>query len=184
MDFAGLFFALGKSKSCRLNPRLGPYLRFSGKATISWYTTEIRGKRLGCRGLRQLRRNREIRQIPESQGEVTARREPRPTGRAKLLLSPIQPPVAVSLGQPTLAQEVDGFTASAFRYQFKFLTVRNLINLTPRRSYDCVSVNSLQCGYRRQPSQGHGGHRPPPLPRSLCAPHPRQPPNLTHQNIP
>jgi len=28
----------------------------------------------------------------------------------------------------------------------KFLTVRNLITLTPTRSYDCVSVNSLQCG--------------------------------------
>src|SRR6266567_4496240 len=27
----------------------------------------------------------------------------------------------------------------------KFLTVRNLITPTPRRSYDCVSVNSLQC---------------------------------------
>jgi len=37
----------------------------------------------------------------------------------------------------------------------KFLTVRNLINPTPTRSYDCVSVNSLQCG---QP--GTGGARP------------------------
>src|SRR5260370_11773599 len=64
----------------------------------------IRDKSLGRRGLRQLRRNREIRQIPEGQGEVTARQEPRPTGRAKLLLSPIQPPVAASLGQPSLAQ--------------------------------------------------------------------------------
>ncbi len=27
---------------------------------------------------------------------------------------------------------------------FKFLTVRNLLTLTPRRSYDCVSANSLQ----------------------------------------
>src|SRR5713101_3245984 len=115
----------------------------------------IRNKSLGCRVFRRRRRNRKIRQIPEGQGGVTARQEPRPTGRAKLLLSPNQSPVAASLGQPSLAQKVDGFTASAFRYQFKFLTVRNLINLTPRRSYDCVSVNSLQCGYRRQSSQGH-----------------------------
>src|SRR6266568_6356405 len=28
----------------------------------------------------------------------------------------------------------------------KFLTVRNLITPTPRRTYDDVSVNSLQCG--------------------------------------
>src|SRR6266446_10577956 len=28
---------------------------------------------------------------------------------------------------------------------FKFLTVRNLITPTARRSYDCVSANSLQC---------------------------------------
>src|SRR5260370_7390568 len=64
----------------------------------------IRDKGLGRRALRQLRRNREIRQIPESKGGVTARQEPRPTGRAKLLLSPIQPPVAASLGQPSSAQ--------------------------------------------------------------------------------
>src|SRR5260370_27296260 len=64
----------------------------------------IRDKSLGRRVFWRLRKNREIRQIPENQGEVTARREPRPTGRAKLLLSPIQPPVAASLGQPSSAQ--------------------------------------------------------------------------------
>ncbi|SRR5260370_32966919 len=106
----------------------------------------IRDKRLGRKALRQLSRNREIRQIPESQGGVTARQEPRPTGRApvlrsslateggKLLLSPNQSPVAASLGQASWAQEVAGFTASAFRYQFKFLTVRNLVSLTPGRT--------------------------------------------------
>src|SRR6266705_6919870 len=32
----------------------------------------------------------------------------------------------------------------------KFLTVRNLITPSPRRSYDCVSANSLQCPQLRQ----------------------------------
>jgi hypothetical protein len=95
----------------------------------------IRDKGLGRRALRQLRRNREIRQILESQGEVTA--PPKAfgaTGRAKLLLSPIKSPVAAALGQPSLAQKVEDFTASAFRYQFKFLTVRNLVSPTPGRT--------------------------------------------------
>src|SRR5260370_30384355 len=38
----------------------------------------------------------------------------------------------------------------------KFLTVRNLITPTPRRSYDCVSVNSLQ--------YAHPSALPPPAP--------------------
>src|SRR6266567_679667 len=39
----------------------------------------------------------------------------------------------------------------------KFLTVRNLITPTPTRSYDCVSVNSLQCGQARpRPPQSSG----------------------------
>jgi hypothetical protein len=94
----------------------------------------IRDKTLGRRALRRLRRNREIRQILGSEGKVTARQEPRPTGRAKLPLSPIKSPVAASLGQPSWAQNLAGFTASAFRYQFKFLTVRNLISPTPGRT--------------------------------------------------
>jgi hypothetical protein len=94
----------------------------------------IRDKSLGRRALRQLRRNREIRQIPESHGKVTARQEPRPTCRAKLPPSPNQSPVAASLGQPSWAQKVDGFSARAFRYEFKFLTVRNLITPTPGRT--------------------------------------------------
>src|SRR6266568_6828805 len=38
----------------------------------------IRDKGLGCRGLRLLSRNREIRRIPESESEVTARPLPQP----------------------------------------------------------------------------------------------------------
>src|SRR6266849_5355241 len=75
----------------------------------------IRDKRLGCRALRKPRWYREIRQLLESEGEVTARPLPQPlsiewrgwpqagrgpTGRARLLLSPIQSSAAVSLGQP------------------------------------------------------------------------------------
>ncbi len=36
----------------------------------------------------------------------------------------------------------------------KFLTVRNLLTPTPRRSYDCVSANSLQCGRTASRSAG------------------------------
>src|SRR5258708_10876482 len=110
---------------------------------------EIRDKRLGCRDLRQLRRNREIRQILESENKVTAQREPRPTGRApvlrsslatpvlrssaeggeggKLQLSPIQSPVTVSLGQPPWVEEGCGLAVRDFRYQFKCITVIHLI---------------------------------------------------------
>jgi hypothetical protein len=89
----------------------------------------IRDRRLGCRALCQLRRDHEIRQILESPWEVTARREPRPTGRARLLLSPIQAPVAVSLGEPTWAENVGGRLAvGTFRCKIKFLTVRSLIS--------------------------------------------------------
>jgi len=42
----------------------------------------IRDKGLGCRGLRLLGRYREIGRILASEGEVTARQEPRPTGWA------------------------------------------------------------------------------------------------------
>src|SRR5258708_2944582 len=87
----------------------------------------IRHKGLGCRGLRQLRWYREIRQILESQGEVTARQEPRPTGRARLQLSPIQSPVSVSLGQTSWVEEGCGPTVRAFSYQFKCITVIHLI---------------------------------------------------------
>src|SRR6266436_2114588 len=116
----------------------------------------IRDKGLGRRVLRLLGRNREIRRIPESKGEVTARREPRPTGRAKLLLSRIQSPAAVATGQLSWADKVGGPVARIFHYRFKFLTVRNLISPTAASTYDYVSVNSLQCGNR-----GHGAASPP-----------------------
>src|SRR6266446_6226686 len=118
----------------------------------------IRDKGLGRRGLRLLARNLEIRRIPESKGEVTARQEPRPTGRAKLLLSRIQSPAAVATGQLSWADKVGGPVARIFHYRFKFLTVRNLISPTAARTYDYVSVNSLQCGNR-----GHGSASPRPL---------------------
>src|SRR6266702_4225493 len=111
----------------------------------------IRDKGLGRRGLRLLSRNCEIRRIPESESEVTARREPRPIGRAKLLLSRIQPPAAVATGQLSWADKVGGPVARIFHYRFKFLTVRNLISPSAARTYDYVAVNSLQCGNR-----GHG----------------------------
>src|SRR6266700_2088128 len=118
----------------------------------------IRDKGLGRRGLRLLSRNCEIRRIPESESEVTARREPRPIGRAKLLLSRIQPPAAVATGQLSWADKVGGPVARIFHYRFKFLTVRNLISPSAARTYDYVSVNSLQCGNR-----GHGPASPRPL---------------------
>src|SRR6266571_5139851 len=88
----------------------------------------IRDKGLGRRGLRLLGRNREMRRIPESERKVTARQEPRPTGRAKLLLSRIQSPAAVATGQPSWADKVGGPAAGIFHYRFKFLTVRNLLS--------------------------------------------------------
>src|SRR6266446_6513950 len=87
----------------------------------------IRDKWLGCRALWQLRWHREIRQILESEGEVTARQEPRPTGRAKLPLSPIQSSVTVSLGQTSWADKVAGPAAGIFHCQIKCLTVIHLI---------------------------------------------------------
>src|SRR6266851_7385268 len=99
----------------------------------------IPGKRLGCRVLRRLRRNRNTRQILESEGEVTARQEPRPTGRApvlrsslateggKLPLSPIQSPVIVSLGQTSWADKLGGPAAGLFRCKIKCITVIHLI---------------------------------------------------------
>src|SRR5258708_23195016 len=57
---------------------------------------EIRDKRLGCRGLRQLRWDREIRQILESQGEVTARQEPPPPRKGPLLPRSLATPVLPS----------------------------------------------------------------------------------------
>jgi len=86
----------------------------------------ILGNGLGCRALRQLRRNREIRRILENEGEVTARREPRPTGRARLPLRPVQSPVGVSVGQCSRQENFGGLAARIFHCQFKFLTVRNL----------------------------------------------------------
>ncbi len=118
----------------------------------------IRDKGLGRRGLRLLGRNREIRRIPESESEVTARREPRPTGRAKLLLSRIQSLAAVATGQLSWADKLGGPVARIFHYRFKFLTVRNLLSPTAASTYDYVSVNSLQCGNR-----GHGPASPRPL---------------------
>jgi len=42
-------------------------------------------------------------------------------------------------------------------HKVKFLTVRNLLTPTPRRTYDCVSANSLQCGQARpRPPQSRG----------------------------
>src|SRR6266853_1391286 len=111
----------------------------------------IRDNGLWCRALRQLRRDREVRQILESErevtarrepgstflrrgeqsgsqaGKVTARREPRPTGRAKLPLSPIQSSVTVSLGQTSWADKVAGPAAGIFHCQIKCLTVIHLI---------------------------------------------------------
>src|SRR5258708_8432715 len=87
----------------------------------------IRHKGLGWRGLRQLRWYREIRQILESQAEVTARQEPRPTGRARLQLSTIQTPVTVSLGQTSWADKVAGPAAGIFHCQIKCITVIHLI---------------------------------------------------------
>src|SRR6266853_4725481 len=111
----------------------------------------IRDNGLWCRALRQLRRDREVRQILESEREVTARREPgstflrrgeqsgsqagkvtarqepRPTGRAKLPLSPIQSSVTVSLGQTSWADKVAGPAAGIFHCQIKCLTVIHLI---------------------------------------------------------
>src|SRR5216684_890308 len=87
----------------------------------------IRYKWLGHRALRRPRRNRNTRQILESEGEVTARQEPRPTGRAQLPLSPIQSSVTVSLGQPSWVDEGCGPTVRDFRYRFKCITVIHLI---------------------------------------------------------
>ncbi len=124
----------------------------------------ILGKRLGCRALRRLRWYREIRQILESEGEgqvtarplpqplsiewrgwpqagkVTARQEPRPTGRAKLLLSPIQSPVAVSVGQCSRPKNFNGPTVRAFSYQFKCITVIHLIRDWAVTTCDFVSL--------------------------------------------
>ena len=88
----------------------------------------ILGKRLGCRALRRLRRNRNTRQILESEGEVTA--PPKAfgaTGRAKLPLSPVQSSVTVSLGRTSWADKVGGPAAGIFHCQIKCLTVIHLI---------------------------------------------------------
>src|SRR6266571_4208809 len=111
----------------------------------------IRDKWLGRRGLRMLGRNREIRRIPESKGEVTARPLPQP-----LSIGWRGWPQA---GKVTARQEPrpTGWTAvGANHYPFKFLTVRNLISPTAARTYGYVSVNSLQCANR-----GHGSASPP-----------------------
>src|SRR6266702_5337153 len=111
----------------------------------------IRDKGLGCRGLRLLGRNREIRRIAESGGEVTARPLPQP-----LSIGWRGWPQA---GKVTARQEPrpTGWTAiGANHYPLKFLTVRNLISPTAARTYGYVSVNSLQCGNR-----GHGAASPP-----------------------
>src|SRR6266581_833589 len=113
----------------------------------------IRDKGLGCRGLRLLGRNREIRRIAESGGEVTARPLPQP-----LSIGWRGWPQA---GKVTARQEPrpTGWTAvGANHYPFKFLTVRNLISPTAARTYGYVSVNSLQCANR-----GHGAASPRPL---------------------
>ena|SRR5437899_5783684 len=84
---------------------------------------------LGCRGLRQLRRYREIRQILESEGETTA--PPKAfgaTGRARLLPSPIRSAPSLFRGHLSWADEERGLAVREFRYQFKFLTVRDLIS--------------------------------------------------------
>ncbi len=134
----------------------------------------IRDKWLGRRGLRMLGRNREIRRIPESKGEVTARPLPQPlsigwrgwpqagrgpTGRAKLLLSPIQSPVGGFHGQRSSPKQGGSGPPpkrERLPYRFKFLTVRNLLSPSAGRTYDYVSANSLQCGNR-----GHGSASPP-----------------------
>src|SRR6266478_1846493 len=87
----------------------------------------IRDNGLWCRALRQLRRDREVRQILEREREVTSRQEPRPTGRAKLPLSPIQSSVTVSLGQTSWADKVAGPAAGIFHCQIKCITVIHLI---------------------------------------------------------
>src|SRR5229473_242551 len=87
----------------------------------------IRDKWLGSKVFWRLERNREIRQILESEGEVTARQEPRPTGRAQLPLSPVQSSVTVSLGQPSWVDEGCGPTVRDFRYRFNCITVIHLI---------------------------------------------------------
>ncbi len=141
----------------------------------------IRDKGLGRRVLRLLGRNREIREIYESSGKVTARplpqplsigwrgwpqagkvtarQEPRPTGRAKLLLSPIQSPVGGFHGQRSSPKQGGSGPPpkrERLPYRFKFLTVRNLLSPSAGRTYDYVSANSLQCGNR-----GHGSASPP-----------------------
>src|SRR6266851_8756334 len=87
----------------------------------------IRYKWLGHRALRRPRRNRNTRQILESEGEVTARQEPRPTGRAQLPLSPIQSSVTVSLGQTSWAEKLGCPAAGLFRCKIKCITVIHLI---------------------------------------------------------
>src|SRR5713226_7453405 len=87
----------------------------------------IRDKWLGSKVFWRLERNREIRQILESEGEVTARQEPRPTGRAQLPLSPIQSSVTVSLGQTSWADKLGGPAAGLFRCKIKCITVIHLI---------------------------------------------------------
>src|SRR5229473_442667 len=99
----------------------------------------IRDKWLGSKVFWRLERNREIRQILESEGEVTARQEPRPTGRApvlrsslateggKLPLNPIQSSVTVSLGQTSWADKLGGPAAGIFRCKIKCITVIHLI---------------------------------------------------------
>ncbi len=96
----------------------------------------IRDKWLGSKVFWRLKRNREIRQILEIDGEVTARQEPRPTGRAQLPLSPIQSPVIVSLGQTSWADKVGGLAAGIFHCQIKCLTVIHLIRGWAVTTYD------------------------------------------------
>jgi len=64
----------------------------------------------------------------------------------------------MSFGIPHSALRISIVLLSAFPpvavRSTKFLTVRNLLTPSPRRSYDCVSANSLQWAGRAQPQRG------------------------------
>ena len=91
----------------------------------------IRDKGLGRRGLRLLGRNREIRRIPESKGEVTARPLPQPLSIGWSGWTQGGKVTARQEPRPTGWARRSAIPVGALHYQLKFLTVRNLITPSP-----------------------------------------------------
>src|SRR6266852_1536361 len=106
----------------------------------------IRAQPLGCRGLRQLWRHRERRQIVES--ELTVRREPRPTGFE--FRRPRQTVYGGWLGNLVEREEV-----------IKFLTVRNLVCPSAEGGCRKASVHAAAFSHlcHIEPSRGWVGYR-------------------------